>query len=381
MNSFKVLIFLGKGNRSLFKFPKIEQERYLNCLGEIQDDIDRSYKQYLCQNQFVRPCAKILVLNIVGAVTLPFLTLWYLIKRIGVRKKNNIECIIEKKGVSEVVPDEVKIKYNPSEDYIKGASLSFADLGFISKLIYRVPLHPYFVIKAMMHVAKYSDLFHRYHPLVMIRFWEFSFCSSVLTAYCHRFNVKHVDVMHGEKLFNIRDSFFHFDECYVWSNHYVELFKSLKAEPTQFHVALPSSMKIEIERYLNPSVYADYKYYLAIFSEEQIKSIVNSMECFKQNGKTIKFRPHPRYSDLDLLRKYVDESEIEYPKKVSIFESVSNLCCAVGSYTTVLSQAWFSGKGVVFDDMTFKEQYDVLSDLQYGLIAQNCDLLSSFQHD
>lgn len=367
MNYFKVLFFLGKSDRDLFGFPRAEQECFLSSLGEAKDDIDRGYKQYLCQNQFVRPHAKIVALNIVGAVALPFLILWYLIKRIGVRKSNNIECIIETKGVSEVVPEEVKKKYNPSEDYKKGASLSFADLCFIGKLIIRVPFHPYYVFKSMMHVAKYSDLFYRYHPLVMIRFWEFSFCSSVLTAYCHLNNVKHVDVMHGEKLFNIRDSFFHFDECYVWSDHYVELFKSLKAEPSQFHVALPSSIKIDVNRYLNPSVYADYKYYLAVFSEDQIKSIVNSMKFLKKNGKSIKYRPHPSYSDLNLLRKYVDESEIEYPQKVSIFESVSNLDYAIGSYSTVLSQAYYSGKVVVLDDVTYKERYEKLKSLCYIL--------------
>lgn len=367
MNYFKILRFLETGNRSVFDFPKEEQVAYLNLLGEAENDIDRGYKQYLCQNQFVRLRWKIVFFNVVGAVALPFIILYFLIKRLFTHHAEHKDCLIEKLGMPEVVPQKVREKYHPSEDYETGSSFSISDLGFLCRLVVRAPLHPYFTFKSMMQVAKYSDLFYRYHPQVMIRFWEFSFCSSVLTAYCHQFNVKHVDVMHGEKLFNIRDSFFHFDECYVWSNHYVELMKSLKAEPTQFIIALPSSMKIDVERYLNPSVYADYKYYLAIFSEDQIKSIVDSMRCLKQNGKSIKLRPHPAYSDLNLLRKYVDESEIEYPQKVSIFESISNLDYAVGSYSTVLIQAYYSGKGVVLDDVTDKERYEKLKSLCYLL--------------
>lgn len=376
MNYFKILRFLETGNRSVFDFPKEEQVAYLNLLGEAVNDIDRGYKQYLCQNQFVRLRWKIVFFNVVGAVALPFIIIYFLIKRLFAHHVEHKDCLIEKLGMPEVVPQEVQEKYHPTEDYETGSSLSISDLGFLCRLVARAPLHPYFTFKAMMYVAKYSDLFHRYHPQVMIRFWEFSFCSSVLTAYCHQFNVKHVDVMHGEKLFNIRDSFFHFDECYVWSDHYVELMKSLKAEPTQFIIALPSSMKIDVERYLNPSVYADYKYYLANFSEDQIKSIVDSVRCLKQNGKTIKFRPHPAYSDLNLLRKYVDESEIEYPQKVSIFESVSNLDYAVGSYSTVLIQAYYSGKGVVLDDVTYKERYEQLKSLCYLLSHEETMKLS-----
>jgi hypothetical protein len=382
MNCFKILRYFQKGDKSLFEVTFEEQHTFLDSLGETKDDIDRGFKQYLCQNHFIRPRVKILFFNIFGAILLPLFIFYYLLKRINIRRinKNKIESIVETKGVSEVIPEEVITKYHPDEFSLIGTSLSIYDLSFIWNIIFHAPLHPYFVFKTTIYVAKYSDLICKYNPRVIIRLWEFSFCSSVLTAYCHKNGIKHIDVMHGEKLYNIRDSFFHFDECYVWSNHHIELFKSLRAEPSQFHIALPPSMKIDVGNYLNPTFYADYKYYLAIFSEDQIKSIVNSMGYLKQNGKTIKYRPHPRYSDLVLLKKYVYESEIEYPEKVSIFESVSNLESAVGSYSTVLSQAWSSGKNVIFDDVTFKDQYDTLSDLRYGLISQKCELLSSYQN-
>ena len=379
MNYFKILLFLEKGNRDLFTYPKDEQIAYMNSLGEPGDDIDRGYKQYLCQNQLVLPKWKRVLFNAVGAVALPFVILYFMAKRLFVRRGNHIDCLIEKKGMPEVVPTEVTEKYHPSESYEMGTSLGNNDLNFVWQLMDRAPKQPYFVFKALMNVARYSHLTYRYTPNVMIQFAEFSFSGTVLTAYCHKNGVKHVDVMHGEKLFYIRDAFFHFDETYVWNQHYVDLLTSLKAEPSQFRVALPPSMSIDSAKYGNHNVFADYKYYLAIFNEEQIRNIVDSMAFTKKEGKSVKYRPHPRYSDMTLLRKHVSEDEIELPREVTIQESIANLGCAVGSYTTVMVQAYFSGKKVMMDDVTEKQQYNKLRELQYILSGEGIDKLSNHQ--
>ena len=379
MNYFKILRFLQQGDRDAFSVSVESQRAFMESLGDAKNDIDRGFKQYLCQNYFV-PQWKVVLFNIAGAIILPFVVILLLLKRCLVRKGNHVEAMIENKGMGEVVPAVVQEKYEPVCEYWReGVSMSLHDLGFLFRLILRAPLHPYFVLKAWMNVAYYSDMIYRHSPNVLIQFGEFSFSSSILTEYCHRNVVKHIDIMHGEKLWFIRDSFFHYDECYVWDEYYAYLFRSLKAEPSQFRVALPSSMKIDTASYKNQECYADYKYYLALYSEEQIKGIVQSMEFAKHEGKTVMYRPHPRYSDIELLRKYVKEEEIEMPMKVGIMVSISNLEFAVGSYTTVLSQAWFSDKGVVLDDVTFKDQFDKLEERGYILANKDCDRLSKYQ--
>ena len=379
MNYFKILRFLQLGDRGAFDVPIGQQRAFLESLGEAKNDIDRGYKQYLCQNFFV-PQWKVWLLNIVAAVVVPFIVLFFLLKRCFVREEQHVDTMMEHKDMDEVVPTIVWEKYNPTEKYWKqGASMSFNDFSFLIRLVSRAPHHPYFILKSWMNVVLYSDMIRRHSPEVMIQFGEFSFSSSILTAYCHRHGVKHIDIMHGEKLWFIRDAFFHYDECYVWDEYYAELFRDLKAEPNQFRVALPTSMHFTIETYQNQNYYADYKYYLALYTEEQIKEIVHSMKFARSNGKTVKYRPHPRYSDVELLRKYVSEEEIEQPKDVDILCSVSNLDYAVGSYTTVLSQAYFSGKNVVLDNVTYKSQYDKLKELKYILSSTNPILLSDCQ--
>lgn len=380
MNYFKILLWLEKGNRSMFNVPVEEQHTYMESLGEPKNDIDRGYKQYLCQNFFTRPKWKIVAFNIVGAVGVPLVVLYYLAKGLFVKKDEHVEAMIERKGMEEVVPNEVREKYHPDNRYWdKGSSMSFGDISFLLRLIVRAPHHPYFVLKAWMNVALYSDMIRRHSPKVMIQFGEFSFSSSILTAYCHKHGVRHIDIMHGEKLYYIRDAFFHYDECYVWDDYYAELFRSLKAEPSQFIVALPESLHIDIKQHINDDVYANYKYYLAVTTEIEMKEIVDSMQFAKRNGKSVKYRPHPRYTDMNQLKKYVNEDEIEDYKKVGILESISNLEYAVGSYTTVLSQAFFSGKKVLLDDVTFKSEYDKLKGMKYILSSKDTIKLSELQ--
>ena len=103
------------------------------------------------------------------------------------------------------------------------------------------------------------------------------------------------------------------------------------------------------------------------------------MAFAKREGKTVRYRIHPRYTDLSVLRKYVSDEEIEYPKKVSILESISNMEYAVGSYTTVLLQAYLSGKKVLLDDVTYKKRFEQLKEYRYILAKDDIEKLSEKQ--
>lgn len=380
MTFFEILCWIQKGDKSLFDISIDKQKAFLDSLGEPKDDIDRGYKQYLCQNFFVHPKWKIAILNIIGSCALPFLIIYFLIKGFFSKRGVIKESIIERKGMDEVIPTVVWNRYHPdSTVWFDGASISFKDILFILRMVSRAPLQPYFVLKAFMNIVFYSHMIRCHNPKTIIQFGEFSFSSSILTAFCHKYEIKHLNIMHGEKLYFIRDAYFHYDECYVWDEHYVNLFRDLKAEPSQFIVALPPSLNIDILSHLNPHLYADYKYYLAEFTEEQIKSIVHSMSFALEHGKSVKYRPHPRYSDIDLLKKYVAEDDIEDFNNVNILYSIANIEYAVGSYSTVLTQAFFSGKKVALDDMTFAKEYQQLKDRCYILSNKNISKLSTFQ--
>ncbi len=278
------------------------------------------------------------------------------------------------------MPNEIRSQWEPNNNvWGKGLSLSIRDWPFVLKIFLFHLNAPYFSLKIMMNVAKYSGMIGRYKPSVLIAENECSFSSSLLTEYCHLHGIMHLNVMHGDKLFNIRDSFFSFDKFYIWDEHYKELFLELRAAPNQFVISLPDYVKMNLTSPKNLETYADYKYYFEDYTEEELKSIIESMSFVKQKGETVKYRPHPRYSDVGLLEKYVDKSEIEYPRQVNIVESLTNTQYAVGSCTTVLLQAYCSGKDIIIDDVAVKSRYDKLAEMKYILAGVTIPKLSEFQ--
>ena len=54
MNLLNILNTLDKYNNHQFDINIDEQIDYMSSLGTPMDDIDRSYKQYLCQNMIKR---------------------------------------------------------------------------------------------------------------------------------------------------------------------------------------------------------------------------------------------------------------------------------------------------------------------------------------
>lgn len=379
MNSFslvKFLRFLRKGDKTLFDVPKAEQETYIATLPEPKSDIQRSLNQFKCQS-FFWPKWKVPVFNIAALFAFFPILIVEWVRGLFLKPGPHFDALSELKGMEEVVPREVSETYDIRyADWLVKGMIRSSDLGFVLKVFFNTFPHCYCSLKVMLRVAQYSQMLFMYTPRAIITHEEFSFASSALTSYCERRGMKHINVMHGEKLYHIYDSFFRFSECYVWSEHYKQLFISMRAEKGQFRVSVPPSMKIDSEAHQNPAVYADYKYYLAKFTADEIARIVAAMNHFKEQGATVKYRVHPRYLNLDIITRFVPESDIEDPRKVSIQESVANCHYAVGSYSTVLAQAYVSGKSVILDNVNYKEQFDKLAEYNYWLASEDCARLS-----
>ena len=375
MNLFDKLFV---GDKSFFDIPLAEQKRYLDKLGDAKNDYERSYKQYKGQS-FYMTLKKRIALSVLSFFSFILLFPVYVVNGLFLKKSRKIDAISRAQESEQFIPTTLINKYKIDRNVwkTKGA-LFFKDIPFTLLLCLKYFWHPYLLLKIVFKIAKYSAIINKYHPEAIIVNDEFSFTSSVLTLFCEHHNVKHINVQHGEKLFILRDSFFRFTESYIWDEYYKQLFISLKAEPGQFIIDLPESMKFDLKEHYSQRSFSDFKYYLGVYTEEEIVSIVKSMSFAKQTGKTVKFRPHPNYSDIELLKKYVAEDEIELPS-VNILESISSTKYVVGVYSTVLTQAYFNGQNVIIDDISFKNQYDALRDLKYILIDKVENRLSEFQ--
>lgn len=381
MNIFKFTKFLAFNNKSIFDIPYKKQKDFLDKMGDANNDIERSYKQYKCQNRFT-PFWKQLALNFISFILYPFVLIGLLCKSCRYNVKNTVDAIGDMKFMKEIVPETLNQEFDINYDcFDNGFFIKCADLKFIISLFWAYPFSLFFQLKLLFKLSFYSYMIHNYHPKAIIVHGEYSFTSSVLTSFCQYYHVVHINVMHGEKLFYIRDSYFRFHRCYVWDEFYKNLFLALKAESSQFIIAIPPSLQINQKLNSTADSFANYKYYLANFSEEELKCIVRSMDFVSKNGEKVVFRPHPRYSNIKLLKKVVSEECIEYPSKVNILDSIANCEHLVGSYSTVLLQGYYSGKKIILDDVTYHKQYRLLTEYRYHLasIDGHIDKLSQYQ--
>lgn len=375
----KIAKYIEKISKTFFDISFEEQKAVLQKLGDTDNDIERSYFQYRCQMYFVSKKLHF-ILNIISILAGPFLVVFYWLIGLTLKQKEKVDAVGDFKRMPEILPLELAKEYDVNyEVSMQGGMLSINDMFYILKHFLKYWYVPYFVIKSVIKLAIYSYTIYCFNPRAIIVHSEAAFTSSAMSDYCHHKGVKHIDVLHGEKIFYIRDSYFHFDECYVWDEYYASLFKEMKAEPTQFRVSVPPSMTIDCKVYENAEYFADYKYYLQGCSEDELIQIVKSMDFTLKEGKSVKYRPHPMYSDMEMVERIAGKENIESPKEVSILSSISNMNVAVSSYSTVLNQTIHTGKDILLDDVTFKYQYDKLKELKYILSVKNYPVLSDKQ--
>ena len=228
---------------------------------------------------------------------------------------------------------------------------------------------------SIIKVAQYSYAITSYAPEAVISCAEYSYTAPVLTEYCHTRGVKLVNVMHGEKLYDMHDAFSKFDEFYVWGQEYVDLLSALRADSEQFRIAVPRSMIIE--RPEDVEVVYDYTYYLAAENNEVLKKIAHAMRVLHDNGKHISVRPHPRYTDEKIVKELFAFANIENFREVTIEQSLMQTHAAVSLFSTVLNQAISNSVPVVIDDISNREHFEKLKELEYVCLNREHTLLSN----
>ena len=379
------MINIKKLNILFFKLPSLFEKDieidllYLDSFKIPKDKLQRSYFQYKCQKfgkHFYIRLSNNLISIFFLFPSIFFLLLKGLFKRnlmFEEQQKNTAVHIFT--GVKNIIPQGLKNEFATLEQvsFFRNSYLKVADLSVILNLLFYVR-SPFFVFKCVFKIAMYRPIIDNYYPGAIICSSEYSFTSSVLTWYCNLNEVKHINVMHGEKLLNIRDSFFVFDKCYVWDIHYVNLFKLLRADKNQFKVDTPPSLFF---KKTNTKPQHKYTYYLAAQTKPQLIKIKETLSKLKIHESKICIRPHPRYSDLSVVKKVFKMFKIEDLYEVSIEESVNNTQNVVSLYSTVLFQSLLSGKSIVIDDISDNKKFEKLKELKYALLSKTPELLSN----
>lgn len=365
-----LLVKLETANNSLFTCPVDKQKSYLNAFNEPKDDLERAYFQYKCQMYFY-PWYLVMILNLAA---LPVLIFYYFKRNDDKDSNQNTDAVFLADGKpNSIIPQSLNNTYASIlriDD--KRQRLTSEDKKFFSQIILKHPLSWQFLLKCLLKIRFYSYEIDARHPKAIIVCNEYSFTSSLLTKYCADNNIIHINVMHGEKLFYIRDTFFRFHKCYVWDYEYRDLLCELRAEPTQFVVEVPPSLVFSQQ---SQNKVIDFTYYLGAESGDTLNKIVCSLDNLSRKGFRVSLRPHPRYTNLEEIKKHKHQFEVE-DSYITIEESLLRTNNAISVYSTVLNQACHNGVNVVIDDVTDIERFLKLTELNYVMLRKKHILLS-----
>ena len=380
INKVKILRWLSKGNKRWYDRDIDANMAFIHSFKEPKDLWQRSYYQFKCY-RFDVPVWKRFLYSFGGIILLPFSLLWFRINHLFIHFIKKVECVGDCFDVPDMIPESLKEKYSINTDvYNSGFGLSHSDFIYLFHHVIPYLCSPSFVLHITYKIAAYSNIFYKYQPDVVVCHNEYSYSSSALTDYCRCHNVTHINIMHGERLVNIRNAFFEYDKCYVWHNHYKQLYLDLRSgtKPDDFVIETPKALAIDVQANFNQDAFADYKYYLDEMPYEELVCIVSSLKHLKDKGFKVLYRPHPRYTDIDLLQSIVSHDEIEYPSLISINTSIASCNYVIGSFSTVLLQAYLCGKGVIVDDVTYGNRIELQKKARH-IIFSNGDpeLLSS----
>lgn len=375
---------IGKKLTSIRRVPYEyldERKRYLESLNEPRSWLERSYLQYLCQyhehlvvrvllNFVCIPIAVVIFIRVINDAIL---------KR---RQREPGDAINKSIAIfdaeEEIIPQEIIDKYGKPIVYSLKGKISFDkdSLSICAAAIRDYWFEPHFLTKVFLRLGRYSQLMSLTKCEVIFASAEYSFVSSVLTGLCEKKSIVHVNVMHGEKVFNIVDAFCGFHEFYLWDPHYISVFSTLRAKVERYSVAKPAILIAKDPGGVRAIKY-DFTYYLGWeLSSADTIGIKNTMAMLAKDGKTVCIRMHPRYGNRAKIEAIFKGFEIERPDEVTVAESLSATRAVIALWTSVFWQAEALGCQVVIDDVSNPEFYKKLADLRYLWISRPHSRLS-----
>lgn len=369
----KLAVKLEKKNNSVFTYPVKKQREYLSRFKTPENDIVRAYNQYCCQMKLKGRITAFFI----NVASLPLLFYFYNREKHMDGEKEHYDAVFFSEGIPEnVIPESLKEEFKKWLIVDKhGEKFTEKDKQYFKNVIKTYPFSWHFLLKCLIKIRLYSYEIEMHSPKAIVVCGEYSFTSSLLTDYCKKNKILHIDVMHGEKLYFMRDSFFRFDRCYVWDKYYADLLIKLRAEEGQFKIEIPPSLKFEMEP--GRICKYDYTYYLAAEKEAALEIISESCNALRKCGYRVAVRPHPRYSDIKKIKElFHGDIEVENTQQISIEESVLRTRYAISGYSTVLNQAYYNGTIVVIDDITNPESFKKLVELKYVMLEAEHKLLS-----
>lgn len=351
-----------------------EQDEFLNKFQATEDPYSNSYNKYRCVCFYHYSLAVRLLYNAAAFIGLMPMLLCFSLKH-GCKPKYDPNTIIVKMGlnidINDIFPDELRNKYTVKKHYADYSDIYLDKTArkIIANAFLRHPLSFHYILVLMIRLAAQCSIICKYNPAAVATYvCEREFSDPLLTYYSLSNGVEYHGFMHGDFMYQIDHAFLQYSCYWVWDIHYINMFKELKCA---------GNMKIYRPAKYMPLVNAsddpdDYEYYATYyFSGEKktaVKILKNAFDILKIQGKKCKIRPHPRFSNNEMINEVFKDYLIEDCRQCSLEDSLKASYLTVALNSTVLSQAYHSGKKIVIDDISDPEEFNALKEKEYILL-------------
>ena len=357
---------------------------YLDSFPEPKDDVDRTIAHFLCRVGGKSELFK----DVIGFCAIPFFLLLYWINGLFPVKSNKHRAIlIHLTSLSyhtdDRFPEELKREFG--EVYTAGFKrYPFRFRGILDaetfacwrNLFRRGRRYGFLCFFSLVSLASMNRLLKEYQPEAIINYRaESNYASSLLTCLCEQKGTEYICYMHGEYLNSGERAFVRFSRMYLWDEGYRDVFAWSRSADSRMYVYTPGVYRTKFEER------DSFPYYLAYYfsgNDRCAEMIAEELSALVRRGLQCKVRPHPRFSDLALLKKAFEEKGIpvEDAKSIDIVDSINETEHVAALFSSVLTQAYYGGKKIVIDDVSAPEKFDELEERNCIILKKEYRLLS-----
>ena len=338
------------GERTLKSYPN-ENLTFASMISEKSSGYERSYFQYKEQTSRF-PKTSLFILEISSIFFFLLICISGIIN-IFVRKKgNSYQYVFHDTNASKTSYDNhlqehfgeqfIKLKSNFLQHKVNSNTL----IEFITAL--KLSGSFYFSVKIFYKTSLVEFITFHLEPTRIYSTSEFSFASSWLTEFLNKKNISHWNVMHGDKIYNTRDTYCKFDGVVIWDETYLDLFKSLKWTFNTHLTFVP-----ELKAVSSDSKNKTIAYFLSA-NPSNIGNFENTIEKLLDLGFVVVLYEHPKKRNNVFIQKLVAKHKNNEFLTVTIKEENTAVECdlIVSQYSSVLVLAYLHKIPFAFDDLS-----------------------------
>lgn len=382
------------------EMPYRKQKEFIDSLPEPKSDFQRVYYGERCCH-YRR--LNLVCLNIIGFLASIVVLMILSVKSVHTEKKDHADLLIinsdNRQGQAYSYNGRLPEDYIANFDKVLTLRLehfpAFTD-GYVNGRALKVwggmicnrPLSWFTHFRCLINIMAFNKLIRQYSPAaIMNARAEGNYITTINTHLCESYGVEYDCFMHGELMCSSTTAFVRISKMFIWDDHYKDVLEWSRFTASSFESYTPAIYLYEDRKMLRKD-----NYYFLLYAlcgneldgiEPNLSEKIALLEKFIKAGYKCKIRPHPRWSDYNEIKKLIDGTGISFEDaaSISVPESIGEAEYVVGTFSTVLTEAYYLGAKVIIDDISEPELISELEYRKYFLLNKQHLLLSEFITD